>query len=229
MKCAIMQPTYLPWVGYMNMIKEVDVFVFLDDVQFSKRSWQQRNRIILNGKERYLTVPVLTSGKRNQLINEVKTSNDTDWKENHLQILKQAYGKHPYFKDVYKLLKSNFQDNNEFLCEININIIKSLMELLDIETKVLKSSDIPVDGKKSEYLFRICDYLGVSTYLSAPGSKEYIEKEGVFSKSNIEVIYHDFKPPIYNQKDILEYISHLSVIDLIANIGKAESKNYIKR
>lgn len=224
-----MQPTYLPWSGYFNLINSVDYFVFLNDVQFSKRSWQQRNRISLNGNEQYLTIPVLNKGKRSQLINEVELCADSIFYNKHLTMIKMAYNKCEHGNDVIKLYENSGIEDYSSLQDINIILIKKICEEIGITTPLLYSSDIPVNGTKSDYLLKICQYLGVTEYLSPVGSKQYIEEEKLFKESDIRVEYQDFTPKEYDQCNSNEFISSLSIIDVIANIGFKETKEYIKQ
>ncbi len=227
MKIAIMQPTYIPWSGYFNMIAQSDVFIFLDDVQFSRRSWQQRNKILVNRQENFLTIPVLSNNKKNQIMNEVKTDISKMWKKKHLLTITQTYGKHPFFHEIKSLLNQIYQSDILLLADFNMTFIEKVTRILGIQTKILKSSEIPVTGRKSEYLVNICQYLGADVYLSARGSKEYIEEEGLFQQSNIEVNYHDYTPARYAQKNNEGFISHLSIIDVLANLGIQKTREYI--
>ncbi|MFJ8261825.1 WbqC family protein [Rummeliibacillus sp. NPDC094406] len=227
LKCAIMQPTYLPWAGYFSMISNVDKFVFFDDVQFARRSWQQRNRIILNKQEKWLTVPVEKKGKRDQLILEVEVLND-GWRNSHSELLKQAYQKHPYFRDVQQIFEESVLNNSsDLLCDINIQFISTVMRYLEIDTEILYSSQLQSTGKKSEYLLKICEEIDADTYVSAPGSLEYITEEGYFS-SSIKVEKFDFVPKKYNQKCTENFIPYLSILDVIANLGRDGTKEYLK-
>ncbi|MGE7842231.1 WbqC family protein [Lysinibacillus sp. NPDC093712] len=228
MKCAIMQPTYLPWSGYFNLIQNVDYFVFLNDVQFNKRSWQQRNRISLNGQEKYMTIPVHSKGKPNQLINQVEIVLEENILENHFKTLKFAYENHPYGNEVITLYEKNINLNMNLLQDINVMLIKDICEILDIKTKILFSSDIPVSGQKSMYLHNICNYLEVTEYLSPIGSKQYIEEEQILPQSNISIQYQNFEPKQYAQYLCKEFIPYLSILDVIANIGIDKTKEYIK-
>jgi hypothetical protein len=227
MKIAIMQPTYLPWAGYFHMIAHTDLFIFLDDVQYSRKSWQQRNKILLNGQEKFLTVPILSNGKKNQVIHEVRTDTTKLWKKKHLLTLTQTYGKHPFFHEIKGLLETFYQNDMLLLADFNRTLIEEITRLLGIQTKFLKSSDMPVTGRKSEYLVNICGYLGANVYLSAKGSKDYIEQEGLFQQNSIKVIYHDYTPAPYPQKNNQEFISHLSIIDVLANLGIEKTRDYI--
>lgn len=219
LKCAIMQPTYIPWIGYFHMIKEVDYFVFLNDVQFSKRSWQQRNQIYNNnGKTKWLTIPVETKGKRTQLINETKILSGDDWLNRHKNLIKNIYKNHPHYDEVTKIYE-DIDINEKYLENINIQIIKKIANKFEFETKFIKSSHLGLDGSKSNYLLNICKELGSTTYISASGSREYIEKEGYFSKSDVAVQYHSGKAYTYNDYKNEKKHSYLSIVDYIANCG----------
>ncbi len=222
-----MQPTYIPWAGYFNMIYNVDKFVFLDDVKFSKRSWQQRNKLIISGNEKFLTIPVSNSSDTSKFIKDIKTDNEQDWKMEHLLTLKHNYRKHPYYDKVSEIMERSLLENSDSLVDINISAIQLIMKELKIKTDTIRSSEIEVSGKKSEYLLNLCEYLGANQYLSAGGSKEYIQAEEKFSNSKINVIYHNFECKPYLQKNSNKFISHLSIIDIIANIGVVDTKKYI--
>ncbi len=214
-----MQPTYLPWMGYFNLIKSSDVFVFLDDVQFAKRSWQQRNKILLHGKEKYLTVPVKTKNAKSLQLSEVMVDDQQEWRKDHKNTLFHAYYNHPFGKEVWQEISEVLDGESDLLCEINISIINKICHKLNMNKKILRSNEIPVTGKKSEYLLKICQNLEAEKYLSAMGSKEYIEKESLFRNSKIQVVYQNYSPKTYHQFGCSGFTPYLSIIDLIANIG----------
>ena len=215
---SIMQPTYLPWLGYFDLIAKADIFVFLDDVQFSRRSWQQRNRVLLDGKEMMLTIPTKNKGKRDQLIKNVLVDDDQDWRVKHFKTLELAYKKTPYGPRFLKVIKKNIFNSIDNLSELNQGIIKALSNELKIKTSFKKSSDLDTQGKKSQKLFNICSTLGASRYLSPIGSKEYIEEEGVFNRSSVSVEYQRFMPQPYKQRLCKEFIPYLSIIDFLCNV-----------
>ena len=129
MKIAIMQPTYIPWAGYFNLISQADKFVFLDDVQFAASSWQQRNRIIFNGKIHMLTVPVLVKGRPDQLIREVQTDETQKWRQKHLSILRQAYSRHPHGKAAIGIVEGVLKHATCSLARINVALIRGILPL----------------------------------------------------------------------------------------------------
>ena len=215
---SIMQPTYLPWLGYFDLIAKADIFVFLDDVQFSRRSWQQRNRVLLDGKEMMLTIPTKNKGKRDQLIKNVLVDDNQDWRVKHFKTLELAYKKTPYGPRFLKIIKKNIFNSIDNLSELNQGIIKALSNELKIKTSFKKASDLDTQGKKSQKLFNICSTLGASKYLSPIGSKEYIEEEGVFNRSSVSVEYQRFIPQPYKQRLCKEFIPYLSIIDFLCNV-----------
>ena len=215
---AIMQPTYLPWLGYFDLIDQSDCFVFLDSVQFNKRSWQQRNRIKGPDGQITLTVPVLSKGKREQLICEAKIDDTTNFFQKHLKTIHQNYGKAPYFSTYYQSFSEILSGSHKLLCELNIEIIHWFMGQLGIQSKTIRSSSFNVSGKKAELLCDICQRIGGSVYLSAQGSKEYIDQNNPFGEKGIKLIYHDFQHPEYNQL-FGSFIPYLSVLDLLFNEG----------
>lgn len=222
-----MQPTYLPWSGYFNLIKNVDYFVFLDDVQFNKRSWQQRNRILQNGKELMLSVPVFTKNKSKQKIYEVAVNNDTNWRKQHLKSIEFSYQKSPYFHEIMPVFMEIYSHETNNLADFNINLIKAISKLLKLETKFIFSRELYSDTHKSQHLLDICNSLKCNTYISPLGSKDYIDSEALFEENPIAIRYQKYTPKIYNQINSEEFHSHLSIIDVLFNIGIENTKMYI--
>lgn len=229
MKCAIMQPTFIPWAGYFNLMSQVDVFVFLDDVQFNKRSWQQRNRVIQpSGEELVLSVPVHSKGKYDQKINEVEINEATNWREKHKKTLQLSYSKSLFREELFEIVDKLYEQKISNLSEFNKYLIVMLNELLNINTKIISSSELDFIDTKSAYLVKICRQLDCEIYLSPLGSKTYIEEEQIFQTEGIEVIYQSFQPKEYVQRHSKEFITSLSILDVIANIGLKETEKYIK-
>lgn len=213
-----MQPTYLPWLGYFKMMNQVDVFVFLDDVQFTKRSWQQRNKIALHNQEKILTIPCITKGLRHQKINQVNMDLSTNWKSQHLKTIEQAYRNYPFFSELQSILEL-YNEPTSKLSEFTITLIKEVAQRANITTDFILSSELRASGSKSEYLLNICNELGATEYVSAAGSKDYIEEEGLFAQSEIIVTYEQSEPFIYKQYNGELIIPYLSSIDYVANHG----------
>ena len=208
-----MQPTYLPWIGYFKLIKSSDIFIFLDCVQFDKRSWQQRNHIRDKDNKILLTVPVLSKGKLNQKIKDVLIDNSVDWKNKHLNSILHSYSKSKYFEQHFIDIKSIFDDKIENLSILNIKIIKMLCEKLKIKTKFINSSFFNLNLKKDELLYKLCKKVNADIYLSPPGSKIYLSETAYFNR-DVKLEYYKHKKYIYNQNNN-NFIESLSIIDFI--------------
>ena len=217
---AVMQPTFLPWIGYFDLIDKSDRFVFLDSVQFSKQSWQQRNRVKVPNGEQWLTVSVLTKGMPNQRISEVKINQNAKFREKTIKTITQIYRKAPFFDSYIDELSDILLKSHVFLADLNIELIMWICKQLGIDTKMIRSSSLMTTGKKVELLINICKELNASTYLSTPGSKVYIDENNLFPSNDIDLVYHAFEHPEYRQING-EFIPYMSTIDLLFNEGPA--------
>lgn len=223
---SIMQPTFLPWLGYFNMIKKSDIFVFFDDVQVTKRSWQTRNRIKTSSGEHFITIPV-KKGNSRSLIKDCEICIDEKWKDKFFKTLHNSYIKSEHYQSEIDFIKKIFLKDNKKLSDFNSHIIKSICERLEIKTKFIFSSDLNSQGTKDEYLSLICKELNGDQYLSAQGSKQYIETgRNFFSEQQINVTYNEYKHPQYKQL-YGDFVSHLAIIDAIFNIGIKNIKDII--
>jgi hypothetical protein len=220
---AVHQPQYLPWLGYFDKIRRSDVFCYLNDVQYKKNEWQNRNRIKTAQGWQWITVPVRY--RFPQKINEVYINNAVEWKKKHLQAMITNYNRAPYFKQVVRILEDAFSKDWEFISELNIHLIESLKILLNLETKrSVCSSDLNLREEPTDRLIDICKALGADTYLAGQGGIEYMDMER-FEKSGLKVIIQEFRHPVYPQM-FEEFQSHLSIVDLLCNCGP-ESMNII--
>lgn len=221
-----MQPTYLPWAGYFNLILNADIFVFLDDVQFEKQSWQNRNKIIIGSKEHWLSIPVKRKGLAT-IIKDVVVDDTQRWRKKHISAISQNYCSSEHYnklKLVLDIINDSAQSN---LADINMNIINALCKILLIKKEFIRSSELACTGTRSEKLVNIIKKLNCNRYLSPIGSKNYIENDAVFCKTDIDIDYQHYKVKDYKQKNINSFISHLSIIDVIANLGISDTQQYI--
>ena len=220
---AVHQPQYLPWLGYFDKIRRADVFCYLNDVQYKKNEWQNRNRIKTAQGWQWITVPVRY--RFPQKINEVYINNAVEWKKKHLQAMVTNYNRAPYFKQVVGILEDAFSKDWEFISELNVHLIESLKIMLNLETKrSVHSSNLELREEPTDRLIDICKALGADTYLAGQGGIEYMDLER-FEKSGLKVIIQEFKHPVYPQL-FEEFQSHLSIVDLLCNCGP-ESMNII--
>ncbi len=221
MIAAVMQPTFLPWLGYFKLINSVDIFVFLNDVQFNKRSWQQRNKILFNNNIHYLTVPILSKGKFSQNINEVYIDKATKWRDKHIKTIELSYKRKKHFSEIFKILVDVYNQDDDYLSSLNVRFIKSILNYLHIDTKIIFSSDLKSNGKKDEKIISILKEINIKKYLSPIGSKTYIGNGQKFINNKIDLKYLDFIHPVYSQDKNNKFIENLSIIDALFNIGKS--------
>lgn len=225
MTAAIMQPTYLPWAGYFNLIGRVQRFVLLNDVQFAKPSWQMRNRILLQGRVQFITVPTL--GSRNQLISEVRLAPE-DWRSKHQKMLEHAYAKHPHGAAALGAVLPVLADRGvDKLQDLNARLIASLCSALSIPAKLVWSSELAPEGQRSARLLGILNQLGERAYLSPPGSADYIAEDALLDAAGVQVEYQHFDPQPYPQRGAPQFEPRLSIVDVIASLGTAAARDYV--
>lgn len=216
MQISIMQPTYLPWLGYFDLIDQSEIFVFLDDVQFEKQSWQQRNRIKSNNRWIWLTIPVIQ--KFGQKIADTRINYVNKWNDKHFKSIYYNYHSARFYNSFNDRLEKIYSLHYESLIEFNITIIRWFCEELGIHSKFIRSSELSVGGTKTERLLNICQELHADNYLSPLGSSIYIEKNNMFDASGVVLKYQHFEHPHYPQLNG-DFIPHLSIIDLMLNHG----------
>lgn len=223
MRVVVLQPTYLPWIGYFGMIDLADVFVFYDDVQFSVQSWQQRNKIKTAQGWMWLTVPVVR--QFGSTINETRINNSTNWNKKHSESIRQSYSKAPFFNKYASIFEETYESAWEYLADLNIALIKEITRVSGLETKFMVSSELEVKGAKTERLMSTLKKVGADEYISGPGAKDYIEINS-FRENNIKLYWYEYEHPVYPQIRG-EFVSFLSIVDLLFNTGD-EAVKYIR-
>jgi hypothetical protein len=228
MKIAISQPTFMPWAGYFGLIDYVSEFIFLDTVQFEKRSWQQRNQIKILNNQLFLTVPVLTKGKRFQKINEVNIDHDSNFIEKHKKTILHYYGKSKFFKDYAPKIFDIYNHKYDLLYKLNVDLIKLFCEFLGIVSHFSFAEDLNVANLEKDLLiYKICKLKNCTNYISTIGSEAYLKSSDIFNQSNFKVQY--FKYHNYEYRQINgAFIKNLSILDLIFNMGP-NSLSFIRK
>ena len=217
-RIAIIQSNYIPWKGYFNIIKCVDEFVLLDDVQYTRRDWRNRNMIKTSGGLKWLTIPVDVKGQYYVSIKDVKTSGN-EWRRDHWRQITEAYKKATYFSWLAPFLEDMYLKGTQTnLSEINFNFISLINGLLGIKTTIHWSMEFESPNEKSERLLSICKQLGAAEYISGSAARDYLQ-ESIFRENNIDVRWTDYSNyPVYTQ--LHGPFEHgVSIIDLLFNEG----------
>ncbi len=223
---SVHQPQYLPWLGFFDKINKSDGFVFLDQVQYKSREFQNRNKIRTKDGFLWLSVPVKSKGKGRQKISQVVIDNEFPWARQHLESLKTWYAKAKFFKQYLPFFEDVFNRKWDKLLDLNIHIINYLLKQLSITTTVYFESKLAISSIKTERIIQICKKLEADTYLSGIGGKDYLE-EVKFSPAGIKLVYQEFSHPQYDQ--LFEpFIPFMSIVDLLFNYGP-DSLKILKR
>jgi hypothetical protein len=229
MKAVVLQPMYLPWMGYFGMIDQADVFVFYDDVQFSRDSWQQRNQIKVpeaSGQTKWLKVPIVENF--GQDIESVQIKKDQKWQQEHISTIRSAYGtkKIPYgtesaafFDNYIDLFENTYNKKWESLRDLNVQLIQSISKILGMDDVRFRfSSDFDIESSGTDKLIETLQQINADEYISGPGAEDYLDVNQ-FVENGISLYWHEFSHPKYNQL-YGEFVSHLSVIDSLFNVGE---------
>lgn len=217
---SIHQPTFLPWLGFFEKIKVSDKFVFLDTVQFEKNSFDNRNRFLSRNGLEWITVPVKTSGRfgSNPLL-DVVIDDSRRWRAKAARSLEEWYGKCPYFQEAADLVLTELLDlSNDSLGELNLKILHRVIEYLDLNTRLIRASELCVGGAKSDLVANIVEAVGGREYFSGCNGANYLNIED-FNRRGISVTFQNYVPRQYPQRT-KDFISHLSIFDPLANNGR---------
>ncbi len=229
MKVVISQPRYLPVVSYLQRLYNADIFVFLDNVQRQYLGVENRNKILVNGKLKWLTIPVSSSRLEKIYKSQIGGS---DWVKEHKNKIFEAYKKHKYFDMKY--LDLYYQSVEETLIKIGYNYADTLIHLVinackifDFKPRVIRATELNLpDAKGVENLFNIAKAVGANIYVSGSNGRQYGVKE-YFEARGIKVLFHDPKIEPYPQKGSQEFVPWLCFFDTLFNIGLEKSKKMV--
>jgi hypothetical protein len=215
---AIHQPNFLPWLGYFDKIARADVFVLLDDVQFSKGSYTNRVRILVNGEPKWLTVPVDRGGGSSQPIAEVRIREDGSWRDKAVETIRHAYARAPHFDEAFAVVEPLLRERTDRLAELNEAAIRELARRLAADgPELVRSSSLGAGGRATDRLVEIVRAVEGDAYLGGVGAGGYQEDEK-FERAGIELLSQDFSPPDYPQA-AEEPVHGLSAIDALMSCG----------
>lgn len=232
---GILQPVYLPWMGYFEQIASVDLFVILDNVQYTHQDWRNRNRIKGPDGPIWLTVPIHRRPLASK-IHEIEINDEHRWRRRHLMSIRQSYGRCPFFEPVFSQLEEVLLQPHTHLVDLDLALISLICEYLGISTPILRSSDLSAQlaepPRRASHttaanarLISLCRLLRASVFYEGARGKNYLDV-GAFRAAGISVVFQEFAHPKYPQR-YGDFLPQLSIIDLIMNVGP-ESRRLIE-
>jgi len=225
MRCAIVQPSYIPWRGYFDMIRKADIFVFYDCVQYDDRGWRNRNQIKTQDGLKWLTIPVRSRGAQTHCIQikDIPIVWDTAWHKKHLNAISHSYAKAPYVDQYVCLLENYYERRYALLADLTCDLTIALARELGVHrTEFVRSSTLTGEGKKTDRLLSILRQLGASHYISGPTARSYMESEK-FDAAGITIEYMNYQYPEYLQLHG-SFMPNVSIIDLLLMAGRDAGK-----
>ena len=225
MLVAIHQPHYIPWLGYLDRMRKADLFVVLDHVQFERRNYQNRTTILLEGEGKLLTVPVVQLSQKETILEKAIDNSETgnrQWGPIHYKTLKYAYRKAPYFAQYAPRLQEILEARWDKLLDLDLAMLDFVRDAFGITTPLARSSQMSVEGARSELLLNICRKVGPgTTFLGGlGGSRGYLDLEA-FAQAGIGVQWQEFAHPTYKQCSGEAFVPGLMSLDALFNCGPA--------
>ena len=227
MKIAIMQPYFVPYIGYFQLINAVDKFVIYDNIKYTKKGWINRNRILVDGKDEYITLPIRKDSDYLDVDQRKLADSFIDDKNKILRKLAHAYQKAPHYKTVYALMEWILEKPENNLFEFIYKSVVEICKFLDINTSFVVSSTLPVDHelKSQDRVIAICKALKTTTYINPPGGMELYSKD-TFKENDIALEFLQPAPIRYTQFKN-DFIPSLSIIDVMMFNSPEEIKNLL--
>lgn len=211
------QPAYLPWLGYFDKIARADVFVYLDTVQFEKNSFINRNQIKTPQGALWLTIPVKTKGHTSGSLRTTEIDDSQPWRTKHLKSIEMNYRKAARFDECFPKIEALLTMPESNLAEYCLHQLLFWLDELAIDTRIARSSELPIASSKSDLVLDLCRYFGAHRYMSGALGRDYLIEED-FSKAGIAIEYQSFKSPVYPQL-WGTFIPNLGVLDWWINSG----------
>ena len=221
---VIRQPDFMPYLGFFHRLLKTDLFIILDNVQFSTGSWHNRDKIKTSHGEKWLSISI-KKASRGTKINDILLSNEVEWRYNNLTLIRENYRKSPYFNEIFPHLEMLYGFECLKMFNFNLESIRMLMKLFGLNTAMNSASMLNARGRSNELLVDILQKVGATHYLSGVGARNYYDPLP-FKAAGIRVIWQDFKHPVYPQLHG-QFIPFLSSIDLMFNCGIKKSREIL--
>lgn len=225
---AIHQPNFYPWLGWFHKLARADVFVLLDDVEFSRGSWINRTRLLVNGEPTWTTAPVVRTGSGTQTIEDTRINEATPWRVKMLKRLENTYRPCRGFDEVYPVLRELVRNPTDQLATYNEQALIGVAEGLGFPTtRFVRSSVFQCKARATERLVQLVTAVGGTTYLSGGGAGGY-QEDKYFQEAGIELVHAGFAAEAYPQRSE-QFVPGLSVIDALMNVGFSETRRLLER
>ena len=222
---GILQPGYLPWLGFFEQLHRSDVFVLLDDVQYDKHSWRNRNRIKTAQGVQWLTVPVLTHGQGRPLTRDVRIDANAPWRRKHLEAIRQSYRHAPFADWTLTALEPIYARDWERLLDLDLALLQAITGLLDLGREIVLSSSLDAPGERVDRLIAICRAVGATGFYEGAAGRDYIDP-AAFAAAGVDLEFQDYRHPEYPQQHG-PFVPHLSIVDLLCNRGPGSLETLI--
>ena len=215
---VVLQPSYLPWLGFFDQVRRCDHFVFYDDVQYDKHGWRNRNRIKAAVGPVWLTVPVRTRGRMGQPINEVEIANAAPWARKQLKTIEEAYARAPYRAAYLPPLAELLERDWERLADLDIALSRLMCGWFGLDRPMVRASELEIGGDRNTRLLAMCRHFGADVYLSGNAAQAYLDV-ALFTAHGIRVEWQNFQHPEYPQLHG-PFVPAMSALDLVLNVGE---------
>lgn len=229
-RVAIHQPNFFPWLGYFDKIARSDVFIFLDHVQYQKTGgmWSNRVQLLIGGTARWITAPLDRGFHGVKPVNAVEFLAHHPWRQKFVKTLAANYAKAPFFSEILRFVEPLIVSSEENLARYNTTAILAICEKLAIPTSnICSSSRIKCDGQSNEMLISLVRAVGGNSYMCGGGAAGY-QDVAVFSAAAMDLVYQNFKHPVYEQRTGHDFIPGLSIIDALMNCGFSGVKSMLR-
>jgi hypothetical protein len=223
---SAIQSSFLPWFGYFSMMQASSHFVVLDNLQFDKNSWRNRNRINRNGEYQWITVPVHLVNGLGTKLNEVEIDYSQKWITKILGSIENNYKKCPHYPYFSEMLESAIRRKPVTLHELNLELIQRIALELELSTKIVTSSEIETNSDPNQRLIELTQHFNCGTYLSGQAAREYLNIEK-FKDNTIEVLWYEFDEMFQYKHQSSNFLPKLSIIDLLMNLGSFQTKRFL--
>jgi hypothetical protein len=225
------QPAYIPWLGYFHKILVCDEFIIMDDVQFEKNSFINRNRVLANGGAVMLTIPVSTTDYTSKQLREIEIA-DERWKIKHLRTVEQSYKRSTFFNEIFPIFEKGVTTRSKYLVDYLNSILFDLISYLNIQTSVRLASELSITSRKLDYVIELTEKVNGQAFVFGALGRSYAE-ENVLEEKGIRPYFQDYVHPVYTQNST-DFTPYLSVLDLLMQYGIKsvdiiQSNNVIKK